>query len=399
MAKTKKVISSQSAKHHQPQTEKWPKPKKPPSTLFHLPKKPPSTLFHLPKKLLSTLSPPKKAAVNFSSLKKAAVNSLSPLSSDKKVIKTKPTPTSVRSLSLLSSDKEHDISSRSATSVAQPRSVDISDRKIIKTKPTLTSVRFLSLLSSDEEHDISSRSATSVAQPRSVNISSQSARHQPTSFTQTRSVNSLPPLSLSREHKNQQSWRNIDEILAVQRQQEHSISTIENTLNDLLSSLESLNSKIDSLSRAGSQRELEVGETSAAVQQRQFKIERERKNALRKMTRRASAYKHLRSKKDSHIMSYDLDKMREILGTSDAHSPELSDTDNEIDDEGNIYVNICDLSWRSQELCELFHDVFDTTMVLTIRRTRGTMRETRGKMRGTRGERGRREERERRGGR
>ncbi|CAG8792626.1 26039_t:CDS:2, partial [Dentiscutata erythropus] len=240
-------------------------------------------LFFTSKKAaVNSLSPSKKAAVNSSPPKKAAVNSLSPLSSDKKIIKTKPTPTSVRSLSLLSSDEKHDISSRSATSVAQPRSVDISDRKIIKTKPTPTSVRSLSLLSSDEEHDISSRSATSVTQPRSVEISSQPARHQPTSFTQTRSVNSLPPLSSSREHKNQQSWRNIDEILAIQRQQEHSISTMKNTLNNLLSSLESLNSKIDSLSRAGSQRGLEVGETSAAVQQRQFKNERERKNALRR---------------------------------------------------------------------------------------------------------------------
>ena len=60
--------------------------------------------------------------------------------------------------------------------------------------------------------------------------------------------------------------------------------------------------------------------------------------------------KYLYSKKDSHIMLYDLDEMKEILGTCDAYSPELSDANNEMDEEGNIYVNICNLLWRSQEV-------------------------------------------------
>ncbi|CAG8725250.1 6633_t:CDS:2, partial [Dentiscutata heterogama] len=256
------------------------KTKKPAVNSLSPPKKAAINSLSPPKKAaVNSLSPPKKAAVNSPSLpkkavvnslsppKKAVVNSLSPLSSDRKIIKTKkatkkhkPTPTSVGSVNSLSPKL-------TPTTVAQTRSIS-----------------HLSL-SSDEEHDISSRSATSIAQTKSVGISFQPARYQPTSstsFTQTRSVNSLSPLSSGREHENQQSWRNIDEILAVQRQQEHSISTMENALNNILASLESLNSKIDSLSRARSQRGLEVGETSAAAQQRpQFKNERKRKNALR----------------------------------------------------------------------------------------------------------------------
>ncbi|CAG8454799.1 27039_t:CDS:2 [Dentiscutata erythropus] len=71
----------------------------------------------------------------------------------------------------------------------------------------------------------------------------------------------------------------------------------------------------------------------------------------------------LHSKKDNRIMSFDLAEMKDIIGTGAVHSPELSDSDNEIDEKENVYVSVCDLSWRLEKLCELLHNVFDTTVV------------------------------------
>ncbi|CAG8741571.1 20113_t:CDS:2, partial [Racocetra fulgida] len=61
------------------------------------------------------------------------------------------------------------------------------------------------------------------------------------------SISPLLPLSSTKKNKNQQVQNEIEELCAVQRQQEHTILSVNDTLNDLLSFVESLTSEISSL--------------------------------------------------------------------------------------------------------------------------------------------------------
>ncbi|CAG8688443.1 21958_t:CDS:2, partial [Gigaspora margarita] len=97
-----------------------------------------------------------------------------------------------------------------------------------------------------------------------------------------------------------------------------------------------------------------------------------RKNTRRieKMSRRTSAFKYLSNKNDKRIKKYNKNEMKLLLNNSDIHSPEISDSDEERDDKGKIYVNVYDLSWRSEELRNFIHNVLDVTMVPNYMRPR-----------------------------
>ncbi|CAG8451185.1 7182_t:CDS:2 [Dentiscutata erythropus] len=92
--------------------------------------------------------------------------------------------------------------------------------------------------------------------------------------------------------------------------------------------------------------------------------ERVHKNTRRaeKRSRRTAAFKYLTTKNDKHIKKYNSNEIKKLLSNSDIHSPEISDSAEEKDEKGNVYVNVYDLSWRSDELRNFVHDVLDATM-------------------------------------
>ncbi|CAG8631816.1 5578_t:CDS:1, partial [Ambispora leptoticha] len=67
------------------------------------------------------------------------------------------------------------------------------------------------------------------------------------------------------------------------------------------------------------------------------------------MSRRASVFKYLLSKKDNRLSGYDMDELTKVLANNDIHSPEMSDHSKETDKRGHLYVNVHSLAWRSKK--------------------------------------------------
>ena len=49
--------------------------------------------------------------------------------------------------------------------------------------------------------------------------------------------------------------------------------------------------------------------------------------------------------KDKRINKYQLDELSSLINNNEIHSPEITDSANECDESGRVYINCYDLPW------------------------------------------------------